>query len=75
MNISDYIADYPGNCALSVPRTQGVLMLKQKKKPLVIIGPDSNSKFAFQDKNNPQEHCGKPTPSYPTNDGKYKPRL
>ena len=42
-------------------------MVKQHNKYYVISGSDSTSKFVFEVKNNPQKHCGKPTPIYPTN--------
>ena len=51
-------------------------MVKQGKKYYVISGADSSSKFVFEDKNNPQKHCGKPTSIYPTNyDSLYMDRL
>ena len=62
-----YIWDYPDNCVLSILRTEDVNMVKQDKKYYVISGKDSTSKFVFEVKNNPQKHCGKPTPIYPTN--------
>ena len=62
-----YIWDYPDNCVLSVLRTEEVNMVKQHTKYYVIGGKDSTSKFVFEVKNNPQKHCGKPTPIYPTN--------
>ena len=63
----DYIWDYPDNCVLSILRTEDVNMVKQDRKYYVISGKDSTSKFVFEVKNNPQKHCGKPTPIYPTN--------
>ena len=42
-------------------------MVKQGKKYYVVSGADSNSKFVFEVKNNPQKHCAKPTSIYPTN--------
>ena len=62
-----YICDYPDNCVLSVLRTEEVNVVKQDRKYYVISGKDSTSKFVFEVKNNPQKHCGKPTPIYPTN--------
>ena len=62
-----YIWDYPDNCVPSVLRTEEVNMVKQDTKYYVISGKDSTSKFVFEVKNNPQKHCGKPTPIYPTN--------
>ena len=51
-------------------------MVKQDTKYYVISGKDSTSKFVFEVKNNPQKHCGKPTPIYPTNyDSLYMARL
>ena len=51
-------------------------MVKQDTKYYVISGKDSTSKFVFEVKNNPQKHCGKPTPNYPTNyDSLYMARL
>ena len=51
-------------------------MVKHGKKYYVISGADSSSKFVFEVKNNPQEHCGKPTYSFPTNyDSLYIDRL
>ena len=71
-----YIWDYPDNCVLSVLRTEEVNMVKQDTKYYVISGKDSTSKFVFEVKNNPQKHCGKPTPIYPTNyDSLYMARL
>ena len=60
-----YIWHYPDNCVLSVLRTEEVNMVRQDKKYYVISGKDSTSKFVFEVKNNPQKHCGKPTPIYP----------
>ena len=62
-----YIWDYPNNCVLSVLRTEEVNMVKQDTKYYVISGKDSTSKIVFEVKNNPQKHCGKPPPIYPTN--------
>ena len=62
-----YIWDYPGNCVLSVLRTQDVNMVKQGTKYYIISGPNSTTKFVLEVKNNPQKHCGKPTDIYPTN--------
>ena len=62
-----YIWDYPDNCVLSVLQTEDVNMVKQHNKYYVISGSDSTSKFVFEVKNNPQKHCRKPTPIYPTN--------
>ena len=56
------IWDYPDNCVLSVLRTEVVKMVKQHKKYYVISGTDSTSKFVFEFRNNPQKHCGQPTP-------------
>ena len=42
-------------------------MVKQVKKVYVISGTISSSKFAFEVKNNPRKHCGRPTSIYPTN--------
>ena len=71
-----FIWDYPDNCVLSIFRTEDVNMVKQDRKYYVISGEDSTSKFVFEVKNNPQKHCGKPTPSYPTNyDSLYMARL
>ena len=71
-----YIWGYPDNCVLSVLRTEEVNMVKQDTKYYVISGKDSTSKFVFEVKNNPQKHCGKPTPIYPTNyDSLYMARL
>ena len=71
-----YIWDYPDNCVLSVLQTEEVNMVKQDTKYYVISGKDSTSKFVFEVKNNPQKHCGKPTPIYPTNyDSLYMARL
>ena len=51
-------------------------MVKQDRKYYVISGKDSTSKFVFEIKNNPQKHCGKTTPIYPTNyDSLYMARL
>ena len=41
-------------------------MVKQGTKYYIINGPNSKTKFAFEVKNNPQKHCGKPTDFYPT---------
>ena len=62
-----YIWDYADNCVLSVLRTEEVNMVKQDTKYYVIGGKDSTSKFVVEVKNNPQKHCGKPTPIYLTN--------
>ena len=62
-----YIWDYPDNCVLSVLRTEDVNMVKQGTKYYIISGPDSTKRFVFEVKNNPQNHCGKPTEIYPTN--------
>ena len=64
-----YIWVYPENCVLSVLRTEEVNMVKQGTKFYIISGPSSTTKFVFEVKNNPQKHCGKPTPTdiYPTN--------
>ena len=71
-----YIWDYPDNCVLSILRTEDVNMVKQDRKYYVISGKDSTSKFVFEVKNNPQKHCGKPTPIYQTNyDSLYMARL
>ena len=71
-----YIWDYPDNCLLSVLRTEEINLVKQDTKYYVISGKDSTSKFVFEVKNNPQKHCGKPTPIYPTNyDSLYMARL
>ena len=71
-----YTWDYPDNCVLSVLRTEDVNMVKQHNKYYVISGSDSTSKFVFEVKNNPQKHCGKPTPIYPTNyDSLYMARI
>ena len=71
-----YNWDYPDNCVLSVLRTEEVNMVRQDTKYYVISGKDSTSKFVFEVKNNPQKHCGKPTPIYPTNyDSLYMARL
>ena len=71
-----YIWDYPDNCVLSVLRTEEVNMVKQDTKYYVISGKGSTSKFVFEVKNNPQKHCGKPTPIYPTKyDSLYMARL
>ena len=46
-------------------------MVKQGTKYYIIIALDSTNKLAFEVKNNPQKHCGKPTYIYiyiyPTN--------
>ena len=69
-----YIWDYPDNCVLSILRTEEVYMFKQDRKYYEIIGKDS--KFVFEVKNNPQKHCGKHTPIYPTNyDSLFRVRL
>ena len=71
-----YIWDYLDNCVLPILPTEEVNMVKQDRKNYVIVGKDSTSKFVFEVKNNPQKHCGKPTPIYPTNyDLLYMPRL
>ena len=71
-----YIWDYPDNCVLSILRTEDVNMVKQDRKYYVISRRDSISKFVFEVKNNPQKHCGKTTPIYPTNyDSLYVARL
>ena len=71
-----YIWDYPDNCVLSVLRTEEVNMGKQDTKYYNISGKDSTSKFELDVKNNPQKHCGRPTPIYPTNnDSLYMARL
>ena len=71
-----YIWDYPDNCVLFILRTEDVNMVKQHNKYHVISGSDSTSKFVFEVKNNPQKHCGKPTPIYPTNyDSLYMARI
>ena len=62
-----YISDHPDNCVLSALRTEDVNLVKQHKKYYVISGTDSNFKFVLQFKNNPQKHCGKPTPTFLTN--------
>ena len=61
-----YIWDYPDNYVISVLRTEDVNMVKQRTKYYKFSGPDSTTKFVFEVKNNPQEHCGKPTEIYPT---------
>ena len=51
-------------------------MVKQGNKYYVVSGTDSCSKFAFEVKNNPQKHCGKPTSIFRTNyDSLYMDRL
>ena len=51
-------------------------MGKQDTKYCVISGKGSTSKFVFEVKNNPQNHCGKPRPIYRTNyDSLYMARL
>ena len=71
-----YIWDYPDNCVFSLLRTEEVNMFKQDRKYYVISGKDSTSKFVFEVNNNPQKHCGKPIPIYPTNyDLLYMARL
>ena len=71
-----YFWHYPDNCVLSVRRTEEVNMVKQDTKYYVISGKDSKSNFVIEIKNNPQKHCGKPTPIYPTNyDSLYMARL
>ena len=71
-----YIWDYADTCVLSVLRTEDVNMVKQHNKYYVISGSDSTSKFVFEVKNNPQKHCGKLTPIYPTNyDSLYMARI
>ena len=42
-------------------------MVKQDKNYYVISGKSSTSKFVVEVKNNPEKHCGKPTPNYPEN--------
>ena len=42
-------------------------MVKKGQKYYLITGADSSSKFVFEVKNTPQQHCGKPTSIYPTN--------
>ena len=61
-----YIWDYPDNCVMSVLRNEDVNIVKQGTKYYIISGPDSSTKFVFEDKNNPQKLCGKPTDIYPT---------
>ena len=71
-----YIWDYPDNCVLSVLPTEEVNMVRQDTNYYVISGKDSTSKFVFEVKNNPQKHCGKPTPIYSTNyESLYMARL
>ena len=71
-----YVWDYPDNSVLSILRTEDVNMVKQDRKYYVISGKDSTCKFVFEVKNNPQKHCGKPTPNYPTiYDSLYMARL
>ena len=71
-----YIWDYPDNCLLSVLRKEEVNMVKEDTRYYDFSGKDSTSKFVFEVKNNPQKHCGKPTPIYPTNyDTLYMARL
>ena len=61
---------------VSYLRTEKVNIVKQGKKYYVFSGADSGYKFAFEVKNNPQKHCGKPTSIYPTNyDSLYMGRL
>ena len=67
LDLYAYIWDYPDNCVLSVLRTEEVNLMKQVSKYFIISGPDSTTKVAFEVKNNPQKHCGKPTDIYPTN--------
>ena len=62
-----YIWDSPDNCVFSILRAEDVNMVKQDRKYYVISGKDSTSRFVFEVKNNPQKHCGKPKPIYPTN--------
>ena len=51
-------------------------MVKQHNKFYFISESDSTSKFVFEVTNNPQKHCGKPTPIYPTNyDSLYMARI
>ena len=51
-------------------------MVKQDRKYYIISGKDSTFKFVFEVKNNPQRHCRKPTPIYPTNyDSLYMAQL
>ena len=76
LNPYAYIWDYPDICAISIFRTEEVIMVKQGKKYYVISGADSSSKFVFEVKNKPQKHCGKPTSFYFTNyDSLYMGRL
>ena len=71
-----YNWDNPDNCVLSVLQTEEVNTVKQDTKYYVISGKESTSKFVFEVKNNPQKHCGKPTPIYTTNyDSLYMARL
>ena len=62
-----YICNYPDNCVLSVLPNKDVNMVKQATNYYTISGPDSTSKFVFENKNNPQKHCGRPKDIYPTN--------
>ena len=61
-----YICDYLDNCVLPVLRTDEVNIVKEGTKYYIISGPDSTTKFVFEDENNPRKHCGKPTDIYPT---------
>ena len=62
-----YVWDYPDNCVLSLLRTEDANMVKQDKNYYVNSEKNSTSEFVFDIKNNPQKHCGKPSPIYPTN--------
>ena len=72
----DFIWDYPDNCVHSILRTEDVNIVKQDKKYYVTSGKDSTSKFVFEVKNIPQNHCWEPTPIYQTTyDSFYLPRF
>ena len=58
---------YPDNFAISILRTEEIIMVKQGKIYYNISGADSGSKFVFEVKNKPQKHFGKPTSIYPAN--------
>ena len=58
-NSLDAYADiwyYPGNCVLSVLRTENVNMVKRETKYYIISTPYSTTKFVLEVKINPEKH-------------------
>ena len=62
-----YVWDNPDNCILAVLRQEQLQMIKNNKQYYMISKNDTQLKFLFEVKNNPQHYCHKPEPVYPTN--------